>query len=183
MANDLSIDTGLVHKILTGFIRSEVQRSGFTRGVVNLSGGIDSAVTFALAAEALGPQNVLALRLPSGASSVESLEHAQLLIDQFGTLSLTIPIGGMLESVVAHDPDISELRKGNIMARLRMILAYDQSEDFKGLVVGTGNKTELLLGYTTLYGDFGLRHQPDRRPLQDPVAPTGARPARPGCHH
>src|SRR5512136_1525579 len=88
MENNLSIDTGLVRKILTGFIRSETTRAGFSRAVINLSGGIDSAVSFILACEALGPQNVLAICLPYKTSSPDSLEHARQLIDQFGSASV-----------------------------------------------------------------------------------------------
>ncbi len=160
MDNTLSIDTGLVRKILTEFLRSEIGRAGFSRAVVNLSGGIDSAVSFALAAGALGAQNVLAVRLPYKTSSVDSLEHAQLLIDQIGAASVTIPITEMVDPLIERDPQMSDMRKGNIMARARMIVAYDQSEAFKGLVVGTGNKTEILLGYTTLYGDSACALNP-----------------------
>jgi NAD+ synthase len=160
MDDALSIDTGLVRKILTEFIRSEIGRAGFSRAVVNLSGGIDSAVSFALAAGALGPQNVLAVRLPYTTSSADSLEHAQVLIDQFGCPSATIPIAEMVDPLIALDPEISDMRKGNIMARARMIVAYDQSEAFQALVVGTGNKTEILLGYTTLYGDSACALNP-----------------------
>ncbi|MGD0751311.1 MAG: NAD+ synthase [Anaerolineales bacterium] len=160
MDNGLSIDTGLVRKILTEFIRSEIGRAGFSRAVVNLSGGIDSAVSFALAAAALGPENVLAVRLPYKTSSADSLEHAQVLIDQFGCPSVTIPVTEMVDPLVALEQNMSAVRKGNIMARVRMIVAYDQSEAFKGLVVGTGNKTEILLGYTTLYGDSACALNP-----------------------
>ena len=160
MENELGIDTGLVRKILTEFIHSEITRAGFSRAVVALSGGIDSAVSCALAAEALGPQNLLALRLPYKTSSTDSLEHAQMLIDQFGCASATIPITGMVDALIEQTPDMSDMRKGNVMARARMIVAYDQSEAFKGLVVGTGNKTEILLGYTTLYGDSACALNP-----------------------
>jgi len=160
MEINLSIDPELVRKILTEFIRSEITRVGFSRAVVNLSGGIDSAVSFVLAAEALGPQNVLAIRLPYKTSSADSLEHAQMLIDQFGCRSVTIPITEMTDPLIACEPGMSEIRKGNIMARARMIVAYDQSEAFKGLVVGAGNKTEILLGYTTLYGDSACALNP-----------------------
>ena len=160
MEINLSIDPELVRKILTEFIRSEITRVGFSRAVVNLSGGIDSAVSFVLAAEALGPQNVLAIRLPYKTSSADSLEHAQMLIDQSGCPSVTIPITEMTDALIAREPGMSEIRKGNIMARARMIVAYDQSEAFKGLVVGTGNKTEILLGYTTLYGDSACALNP-----------------------
>ncbi len=160
MEINLSIDPELVRKILTEFIRSEIIRVGFSRAVVNLSGGIDSAVSFVLAAEALGPQNVLAICLPYKTSSADSLEHAQMLIDQSGCPSVTIPITEMTDPLIAREPGMSEIRKGNIMARARMIVAYDQSEAFKGLVVGTGNKTEILLGYTTLYGDSACALNP-----------------------
>jgi NAD+ synthase len=160
MEINLSIDPGLVRKILTEFIRSEITRVGFFRAVVNLSGGIDSAVSFILAVEALGQQNVLAIRLPYKTSSTDSLEHAQMLIDQFGCPSVTIPITEMVDPLIAREPGMSEVRKGNIMARARMIVAYDQSEAFKGLVVGTGNKTEILLGYTTLFGDSACALNP-----------------------
>lgn len=160
MEINLSIDTSLVRKILTGFIRSEITRAGFSRAVVNLSGGLDSAVSCVLAAQALGPENVLALRLPYKSSSQDSLDDAQLLIEQLGVQSLTIPITEMVDPLITFDPEMSSIRKGNIMARARMIVAYDQSEAFKGLVVGTGNKTEILLGYTTLYGDSACAINP-----------------------
>jgi NAD+ synthase len=150
---DLSINPDLARKILTGFIKSEINRVGFTRAVVGLSGGIDSALSCVLAAEALGPENVLAVRMPYKSSSPESLEHAQMVIEQFGVQSKTVEITGMADALISHDPDMSKTRKGNIMARARMIVLYDQSEAFKGLVVGTGNKTEILLGYSTLWGD------------------------------
>ena len=156
----LSIDANLVRKILTGFIHDEITRAGYSRTVVNLSGGIDSAVSFFLAVEALGPQNVLAICLPYKSSSADSLEHAQLLIDQTGCPSITIPITDMVDSLINREVGMSDVRKGNIMARARMIVAYDQSELFKGLVVGTGNKTEILLGYTTLFGDSACAINP-----------------------
>ncbi|HMU92406.1 MAG TPA: NAD+ synthase [Anaerolineales bacterium] len=150
---NLTINADLAREILTGFIKSEITRVGLTRAVVGLSGGVDSALSCALAAEALGPQNVLAVRMPYKASSKDSLEHAQLLIDQLGVQSKTIEITDMVEPLFKLHPDISNMRKGNIMARERMIVLYDQSEVFKGLVVGTSNKTEILLGYSTLFGD------------------------------
>jgi NAD+ synthase len=150
---DLSINTELARKILTGFIQSEITRAGFKRAVVGLSGGIDSALSCVLAAEALGSENVLAVRMPYKSSSPESLEHAQMVIEQFKVQSETIEITEMVDALISRDPEMSNMRKGNIMARARMIVLYDQSEAFKGLVVGTGNKTELLLGYSTLWGD------------------------------
>ena len=157
---NLSIDDALVQNILTKFIFSEITRSGFTRAVINLSGGLNSALSCALAAEALGAGNVLALRLPYHTSSPDSLEHAQMLIEQLGVQSMTIPITDMVDPLIGLFPEMNPVRKGNIMARARMIVAYDQSEAFKGLVVGTGNKTEILLGYTTLYGDSACAINP-----------------------
>ncbi len=160
MAIDLSIHTGLARTILTNFIRSEIGRAGFSHGVIALSGGLDSAVSCYLAAEALGPENLLAVRMPYKTSSAESLEHAQLVIDALGIPSLTIPISEMADPLIERFPAMSSVRKGNIMARLRMIVIYDQSEEFHGLVVGTGNKTEILLGYTTLFGDSACALNP-----------------------
>ena len=149
----LSINTDLAREILTGFIKSEVTRIGMSHAVIALSGGLDSALSCVLAAEALGAENVLAVRMPYKASSRDSLDHAQLLIDQLGVQSKTIEITDMVEPLFKLDPQMSKIRMGNIMARERMIILYDQSEVFKGLVIGTSNKTEILLGYSTHYGD------------------------------
>ena len=156
----LSINTELGREILTGFIKSEITRIGMSRAVVALSGGLDSALSCVLAVEALGPENVLAVRLPYKASSRDSLDHAQLLIDQLGVPSRTIEITDMVEPLFKLDPQISKMRMGNIMARQRMVVIYDQSEVFKGLVIGTSNKTEILLGYSTLYGDSASAMNP-----------------------
>lgn len=150
---NLSINTDLAREILTGFIKSEISRIGMSHAIINLSGGLDSALSCALAVEALGKDNVIALRLPYRASSPDSLAHAQLLIDQLGIQSKTVEITPMVEPLFALDPEISNMRKGNIMARARMVILYDQSEAFKALPVGTSNKTEILLGYSTIYGD------------------------------
>lgn len=158
--SDLSIDTDLSRKILTGFIHTEITRAGFSRAVVGLSGGVDSGLSCTLAAEALGPENVLAVRMPYETSSPESLEHAQLLIDQLGVNSLTVPITEMVNPLFERFPEADHIRRGNVMARARMIVLYDQSQSFEGLVVGTGNKTEILLGYTTLYGDSACAINP-----------------------
>ena len=157
---DLTINTETVRQILTGFIRSEITRAGFTRAVVNLSGGLDSSLSCYLAAEAMGAENVLALRLPYKSSTPDSLEHAQMVIEALGVQSLTFPITDMADALIQRFPDMSRVRQGNIMARLRMIMLYDQSEVFQGLAVGTGNKTEILLGYTTLYGDSACAINP-----------------------
>jgi NAD+ synthase len=157
---DLAINTDVARMIITGFIKSELRRVGYTRAVINLSGGLDSALSCALAVEALGSENVLALRLPYRTSSPDSLEHAQLMIDQFKVQSKTIEITDIVNPLIAQDPDMSNTRKGNIMARSRMIVLYDQSEAFKGLPIGTSNKTEILLGYSTMWGDMAAAINP-----------------------
>jgi len=157
---NLEINTSLAHSILTGFIRSETQRAGFNKVVLGLSGGIDSALSCYLAAEALGSENVLAVRMPYKTSSQESLDHAQLVIDALGVQSLTLPITDMADGLISKWPEMNSLRKGNIMARCRMIALFDQSVVINGLVVGTGNKTEILLGYTTLFGDSACAFNP-----------------------
>jgi NAD+ synthase len=152
-SHDLRINTDLARTILTGFIRSEISRVGYGKAVMGLSGGIDSALACYLAAEALGPENVLAIRNPYKSSSPDSLEHAQLVIDATGVQAKTIEITGMVDALAKQIPEMDKLRLGNAMARARMIVWYDQSVDFNGLVLGTGNKTEILLGYSTIYGD------------------------------
>jgi NAD+ synthase len=149
----LDINTDLARKILVSFLREEVTRTGLSRAVVGLSGGIDSALSGCLAAEALGPENVLALRMPYKTSAPDSLAHAQLVIDQLGVHSETFEITGMVEPLLATIPAADARRRGNAMARARMIVLYDRSAATRALVVGTGNKTEILLGYTTLFGD------------------------------
>ena len=150
---DLTINIDTARQILTGFIHSEITRAGFSRAVVNLSGGLDSSLSCYLAVEALGAENVLALCLPYKSSTPEASEHAKMVIEALGVQSLTIPITDMADALINRFPDMNRVRQGNIMARVRMIVLYDQSEAFQGLAVGTGNKTEILLGYTTLYGD------------------------------
>jgi NAD+ synthase len=157
---DLTINAQLATKILTNFIRSEITRVGFQHAVLGLSGGVDSALACFLAAEALGPQNVLAVRMPYRSSAQDSLDDAQKVIDATGVNSLTVPITQMVEPLMERFPEMDAVRKGNIMARARMIVLYDQSAAFNGLVVGTGNKTEILLGYSTLYGDSACALNP-----------------------
>lgn len=157
---DLTIDTPAVRQALISFIRTELSRTGFKHAVIGLSGGIDSALACFLAVEALGPENVLAIRMPYTSSSPESLEHAQLVIQSTGVRGLTIPIGGMVDAIIEKLPGVDSIRKGNIMARTRMIVLFDRSAADGGLVVGTGNKTEILMGYSTLYGDAACAFNP-----------------------
>ncbi len=157
---DLAIDVELTQETLVSFIYNEITHAGFSRAVLGLSGGVDSALSCTLAAEALGADNVLALRMPYKTSSQDSLDHAQILIDQLGVQSMTYPITDMVDALYASFPDANRLRRGNAMARARMIVLYDQSEAFRGLVVGAGNKTEILLGYSTLFGDSAYALNP-----------------------
>ncbi len=159
-STSLAIDPDLARRVLTGFLRSETTRAGFERGVVGVSGGLDSALTCFLAAEALGPQNVLALRLPHAGSAADSMDDAADVIRQSGVRELTTSIAEAAAPLLASIPAKDRVRRGNVLARLRMILLYDQSAAFRGLVIGTGNKTELLLGYTTLFGDSACALNP-----------------------
>lgn len=156
----LDIDPALAERILTGFIRDQIHKAGLSRAVLGLSGGIDSALSAYLSARALGPENVLVVRMPYRTSSENSLTHAQAIIDDLGLPTKTVEITDMAEPLFNRFPDMSNLRKGNIMARMRMIVLYDQSVEFGGLVMGTSNKTEFLLGYSTIYGDSGVAMQP-----------------------
>ena len=157
---DLRINPDLVRKILVGFIRSEVRRVGYERAVIGLSGGIDSALAAVLAVEALGPANVLAVCMPHRISSPDSLAHAILLVEKLGVAALTFDITPLVDPLVDRFAEAGNLRRGNAMARARMLVLYDQSAAFNGLVIGTGNKTEILLGYTTQFGDAACAINP-----------------------
>ncbi len=156
----LSINTDIARKMLTGFIRDQITKAGMKRAVMGLSGGIDSALSAYLSVEALGAENVLAVRMPYKTSNPASLNDANLVIEALGVPFLDIPITDMADPLINRFPDMTNLRKGNIMARLRMVTLYDQSVAFGGLVMGTSNKTEFLLGYSTIYGDSGVALHP-----------------------
>ena len=156
----LDINTELATRILTGFIRDSMTKAGMSRAVIGLSGGIDSAVSAYLSARALGAENVLALRMPYRSSSAESLSDAEAVIEDLGIPHMTVPISDMADPLINRFPQMSRLRQGNIMARMRMITLYDQSMAWGGLVMGTSNKTEFLLGYSTIYGDSGVALHP-----------------------
>ncbi len=160
---DLTLNSQEAIQALTGFIQKVVQDAGFKKVVLGVSGGVDSALSAFLSARALGAENVLALRLPYRTSSPESLAHAQLVIDELGCPSKTIEITDTVDVILAQHQDATPVRRGNVMARVRMINIYDQSAAFPGLVVGTGNKTESLLGYSTIHGDGAY----DFNPLAD----------------
>ncbi len=158
--DNLRLDGETVRKILTGFIDNEVRKAGFERVVVGLSGGVDSALSAFLAAEALGPQNVWAILMPYRTSSSESVEHARLIVNTLGLHSLTVDITPMVDAYFAGFPDADHMRRGNKMARERMTILFDHSARLGALVLGTSNKTELLLGYGTLYGDMASAINP-----------------------
>jgi NAD+ synthetase len=149
----LAIDAGFTADWLVSFLREELKLRGFSRGVLGLSGGVDSAVTAYLAARALGPSNVVGIRMPYRTSSSDSLAHAQLVIDALGIEARTVDITDAVDGYLLKEPDASPSRRGNVMARTRMIVLFDQSEREKALPLGTGNKTERLLGYFTWHAD------------------------------
>jgi NAD+ synthase (glutamine-hydrolysing) len=160
----LKIDAELVRTWLIAFLRDEVRRlRGFQDVVIALSGGLDSALTAFLCAEAFGPEHVFALRMPYRASSRDSLEHAQLVIDQLGLRSTTIDISDMVDGYARLEPELDGRRRGNVMARSRMIVLFDQAQKLGAMPVGTGNKTERLFGYYTWHAD----DSPPVNPLGD----------------
>lgn len=150
----------LLQQILTAFIANEVRKVGTERVVIGLSGGVDSALSAVLAAKALGAKNVLAIKMPYKTSSKESVEHADLVIAATGISSLTVDISPQIDAYFAGFPDADTMRRGNKMARERMTILYDHSARWQALVLGTSNKTELLLGYGTLYGDMASAVNP-----------------------
>lgn len=156
----LAINPSLVRRILVGFIRNEVRKVGFERAVLNLSGGVDSSLVAVLAAEALGPENVMALILPYKTSDPKSRTDALQVVAQLGIHHLEVDITPQIEAYFDRFPEADPVRRGNKMARERMTIAYDQSWAWRGLVLGTSNKTELLLGYGTIYGDMASAINP-----------------------
>jgi NAD+ synthase (glutamine-hydrolysing) len=159
----LEIVPELVTEWLVQFIRDEMARRGFTSAVVGLSGGVDSAVTTYLAARALGAENVLAVRMPYRTSSADSLAHAQLVIDALGIQHRTMEISAAVDGYLQQEPDADGARRGNVMARMRMITLFDQSAKHRAVPLGTGNKTERLFGYYTWHAD----DSPPINPLGD----------------
>jgi NAD+ synthetase len=159
----LEIDPALTADWLITFLREEFRIRGFTKGVIGISGGVDSAVTAFLAARALGAANVIGVRLPYRTSSRDSLEHAKLVIDSLGIEGRTADISAAVDGYLTNEPDADPARKGNVMARLRMIALFDLAAKYRGLPIGTGNKTERLLGYFTWHAD----DSPPINPLGD----------------
>ena len=161
----LAIQPELVEAALVEFIREEVARQrGFSRVVVGVSGGVDSAVSLFLACRALGPGNVFAFRLPYATSSPESISHAALVIEAAGARERTVDITGAVDAYIdAHEPGVTDMRRGNIAARQRAVVLFDQSAKLDALPLGTGNKSERLLGYFTWHAD----DSPPINPLGD----------------
>jgi len=153
-SDPLALDCPLVHKWLVAFLKDEVvRRREFTKGIVGVSGGVDSSLTAFLAAEALGKDNVIGVRMPYRTSSPESLAHAQLVIDKLGIRSLTLDISAAVDGYLAQIDDADGTRRGNVMARERMIVLFDLSAKEQALPIGTSNKSERLLGYFTWHAD------------------------------
>ena len=156
----LTVNTGLLRKILVGFVADEVHKVGVRKAVLGLSGGIDSALVAFIAAEALGPENVHAICMPYKSSNPESETHARLVAQACGINFSVIPITPMVDAYFNTFPEADNMRRGNKMARERMTILFDHSALLSALVLGTSNKTELLLGYGTLYGDMASALNP-----------------------
>ena len=149
----LELDGAMVEGWLVHFLRDELGRRGFEKVVVGVSGGVDSAVTAFLAARAFGPENVVGVRMPYRTSSPESLEHGKLVIDALGIQERTLDISAAVDGFLQHEPDADPARRGNVMARMRMITLFDLSAKYRAIPLGTGNKTERLFGYFTWHAD------------------------------
>lgn len=150
---ELKINLQMLEDVLVNFVKEEVTKAGFKKVVLGLSGGIDSAIVAYIAAKALGAENVLGIMMPYSSSSKESVEHAKLVVEDLGIESKLIEITPMVDAYFSLEPEISNMRKGNKMARERMTILFDYSAKENALVLGTSNKTEILLGYSTQFGD------------------------------
>jgi len=157
---ELAFDRATTLELLADFLRRETGKTGFRRVIVGLSGGIDSATAAAIAARALGPRNVLAALLPYRTSSPGSLRDAKSVASRLGLSTVTIAITPMIDAYFRRQRGATRLRRGNKMARERMAVLYDLSARQRALVLGTSNKTELLLGYGTLFGDMASALNP-----------------------
>lgn len=157
---DLSLNTSIVRKLLVEFIRDETRNAGFQKGVIGISGGVDSAVSAFLAAEALGPGNVLGILMPYRTSNPQSLQDGELVARELGIKTEIVDISPMVDPFLNKSKAGDRIRAGNVMARQRMIILYDLSNRDNALVIGTSNKTEIFLGYGTLFGDTACAINP-----------------------
>ncbi|HEX7472091.1 MAG TPA: NAD+ synthase [Candidatus Limnocylindrales bacterium] len=160
LPEELAIDTDVARRVIAGFIGGQLRQAGFERAVLGLSGGIDSALVAFLVAEAIGAERLLAVLMPYRTSAAESRGDAETVVAALGCTSELVDISPMVDAYFVGEPDASPLRRGNFMARQRMAVLYDRSVTWGGLVVGTGNKTESLIGYTTLFGDAACAFNP-----------------------
>lgn len=156
----LALNPELVQDLLVRFIKDETQSAGFDRGVIGLSGGVDSALVAALMSKALGRDETLAVVMPYRESSKESVEDAAFVAKELGIRTEIVDISPMADAWFSQATGSDKVRRGNVLARLRMIVLYDISAREQALVVGTSNKTELLLGYGTLHGDMASAINP-----------------------
>jgi NAD+ synthase len=157
---DLSLNMGVVRKLLVNFLRDESRNAGFEKAVLGLSGGVDSAAVAFLAAEALGRANVRGVLMPYRTSSPQSRSDAELVVKKLGIVSELVDVTPMVDAYLSTVPGADKVRQGNVMARQRMIVLYDISGRDRALVIGTSNKTELMLGYGTLFGDMACALNP-----------------------
>jgi NAD+ synthase len=160
LPTELAIDTDVARRVIAEFIRGQLRQAGFERLVLGLSGGIDSALVAYLVAEAIGADRLLCVLMPYRTSSPASRADAEAVVADLGCASEVVDISPMVDPLFATEPDAAPLRRGNAMARQRMIVLYDRSVTWGGLVVGTGNKTESLIGYTTIFGDNACAFNP-----------------------
>jgi NAD+ synthase len=151
--SELDVQPELVGELLVSFLREEVGHAGFQRAILGLSGGIDSAEVAALCARAFGPENVLAVLLPYRTSNPDSERHGKDVVRSLGLSTRRVEVSGMADAYFDAHGVKDAYRRGNVLARCRMTVLYDLSVDWKGLVIGTSNKTEILLGYSTQWGD------------------------------
>jgi len=158
--NGLSLNVAMVRDLLVKFLRDETKNAGFHGGVVGLSGGVDSAVSAFLTAEALGKENTLAVLMPYRSSSPKSVEDARAVVDKLQIRAEVIDISAMVDAYCETWKVTDKVRRGNVMARMRMIALYDISARESALVIGTSNKTEILVGYGTLFGDTACAINP-----------------------
>jgi NAD+ synthase len=160
LPTELEIDTDVARRIIGEFIRGQLRQAGFERALLGLSGGIDSALVAYLTAEAIGPERLLCVLMPYRTSSPASRSDAETVVEQLGCASEVVDISPMVDGFYGPESDASSMRRGNFAARMRMAVLYDRSVPWGGLVVGTGNKTESLIGYTTIFGDSACAFNP-----------------------